>query len=98
MLRFSLHKAFNTREGFDLTKDELNRVIINIIAPEFERKDFNKIGDGLKKVGDLLSQAEEHSWLSRETSGRIFRSIVDIIGYDIAEEDELDKIEKEKNK
>jgi hypothetical protein len=97
LLRFSLHMAFNTREGFNLTKDELNRVIINIIAPEFERKDFNKIGDGLIKIGDLLSQAEEHNWLSKETSGRIFRSIVDIIGYDIVEEDELNSIKKEKN-
>lgn len=96
MLRFTLHKAYGLRQGFDLTKDELNRVVINIIAPEFERKDFDKIGVGLKKIGDLLSQAEEHNWLSKETSGRIFRSIVDIIGYDITEEDELSKIKKEK--
>lgn len=97
MLRFALHKAYNQREGFTLTKDELNRVVINIIAPEFERKDFDKIGAGLKKLGDLLEQAQNQSWLSKETSGRIFRSMVDIIGYDIEEEDEMSKI-KEQNK
>jgi hypothetical protein len=96
MLRFALHKAYNRREGFTLTKDELNRVVINIIAPEFERKDFDKIGTGLKKLGDLLEQAQNQSWLSKETSGRIFRSMVDIIGYDIEEEDESAKI-KEQN-
>jgi hypothetical protein len=96
MLRFALHKAYNKREGFKLSKDELDRIVINIIAPEFERRDFNKIGEGLKKVGELLAQAEEHNWLSRETSGRIFRSIVDIIGYDIVEEDETGRIEKER--
>lgn len=92
MLRFALHKAFNRREGFNLTRDELNRVVINIIAPEFERKDFDKIGAGLKKLGDLLEQAQNQNWLSKETSGRIFRSMVDIIGYDIEEEDETAKI------
>lgn len=95
MLRFALHKAYGMREGFTLTKDELNRIVINIIAPEFERKDFDKIGEGLKKIGDLLLQAEENKWLSKETSGRIFRSMVDIIGYDITEEDESKKIESE---
>ena len=98
MLKFALHKAYNKREGFNLTKDDLNRVVINIIAPEFERKDFDKIGDGLKKIGELLLQAEQNKWLSKETSGRIFRSMVDIIGYDITEEDEVKKIETQKQK
>jgi hypothetical protein len=96
MLKFVLHKAYGKREGFTLTKEELNRVVINIIAPEFERKDFDKIGDGLKKIGDLILQAEQNKWLSKETSGRIFRSMVDIIGYDITEEDEVNRIETEK--
>lgn len=85
ILRFALHKAYGKREGFTLTKDELNRININIIAPDFERKDFNTIGDGMKKIGDLLKQAEEQNWLSKDTSGKIFRSILDMIGYDIPE-------------
>jgi hypothetical protein len=97
MLKFALHKAFNKREGFTLTKEELQKIIINIIAPEFERKDFDKIGEGLKKIGELLQVAKQNKWLSQETSGKIFRSIVDIIGYDIVEEDEVSKIEKEKS-
>ncbi len=95
ILRFALHKAYGKREGFTLTKEELDRIVINIIAPEFERRDFNKIGEGLNKIGELLSQAEENKWLSKETSGRIFRSIVDIIGYDITEDDEVNKIKNE---
>ena len=83
MLRFALHKAYGRREGFTLTKDELNKININIIAPEFERKDFNKIGDGMKKIGDLLEQAEKQSWLTKEESGKIFRSVLDMIGYDL---------------
>jgi hypothetical protein len=96
MLRFALHKAYNKREGFSLTREELNRVAIDIIAPEFERKDFDKLGAGLKKIGDLLAQAESQNWLSKETSGRIFRSIVDMIGYDIDEEEEMTRITEEK--
>jgi hypothetical protein len=83
MLRFALHKAYGRREGFTLTKDELNKININIIAPEFERKDFNKIGDGMKKIGDLLEQAERQNWLTKEESGKIFRSVLDMIGYDV---------------
>lgn len=97
MLNFSLHQAFEKRQGFTLTKDDLQKIVINIIAPEFERKDFNKIGEGLKTIGELLAQAEEKGWLSKETSGKIFRSMVDIIGYDINEDDEISKIENEKN-
>ncbi|MFI5144150.1 MAG: hypothetical protein ACHQJ4_01015 [Ignavibacteria bacterium] len=85
MLRFALHKAYGRREGFTLTKDELNKININIIAPEFERKDFNKIGDGMKKIGDLLEQAERQNWLTKESSGKIFRSVLDMIGYDLSE-------------
>ncbi len=95
MLRFALHKAYDRREGFTLTKEELTGININIIAPKFERKDFDRIGEGLKKIGDLLAQAEENKWLSKETAGRIFRSMADIIGYDITEEDEISRIEKE---
>lgn len=97
MLRFALHKAYNTREGFTLTKDELGRVVINIIAPEFERRDFDRIGQGLAKITGILEQAENNKWLSRETAGRIFRSMADMIGYDITEEDEKAMIEKEKS-
>ena len=95
MLRFILHKAYNKRQGFNLTKDELEKVIINIITPEFERRDFEKIGEGLKRVSDVLEKAESRKWLSHETAGMIFRSIVDIIGYDIDETTELNKIEQE---
>jgi hypothetical protein len=98
ILKFALHKAYNRREGFNLTRDDLDRVVINIVAPEFERRDLNKIGEGMKKIGELLSLAEQHSWLSKETSGRIFRSIIDIIGYDIEEEDELSKLKTENKK
>lgn len=97
ILRFALHMAYSKREGFSLTKEDLDRVVINIIAPEFERRDFNKIGEGLNKIGELLAQAEENKWLSKETSGRIFRSMIDIIGYDITEEDEINKIKIENN-
>ncbi len=93
ILRYALHKAYNKREGFSLTKDELSRININIVAPEFERKDFDKIGGGMKKIGDLLEQAEKQSWLSKETSGKIFRSIMDMIGYDIDEEEEKHMLE-----
>jgi hypothetical protein len=88
ILRFALHKAYGKREGFTLTKDELNRININIIAPDFERRDFNQIGDGMKKIGDLLKQAEEQNWLSKDTSGKIFRSILDMIGYNLDDETE----------
>lgn len=97
MLRFALHKAFGKREGFSLSKDELECVVINIIAPEFERRDFNKIGDGLNKIVELLSRAQENKWLSKETSGKIIRSMIDIVGYDITEEDEAEKIIRENN-
>lgn len=97
MLRFALHKAFGKREGFSLSKDELDCVVINIIAPEFERRDFNKIGDGLNKIVELLSRAQENKWLSKETSGKIIRSMIDIVGYDITEEDEAEKIIRENN-
>jgi len=85
ILRFALHKAYGKREGFTLTKDELSRININIIAPDFERKDFSSIGDGMKKIADLLQQAEKQNWLSKDTSGKIFRSILDMIGYDVEE-------------
>lgn len=89
MLRFALHKAYGRREGFTLTKEELNKININIIAPEFERKDFNKIGDGMKKIGDLLEQAERQNWLTKESSGKIFRSVLDMIGYDLPADNKM---------
>lgn len=95
MVKFALHKAYGRREGFTLTKDDLGRIVINIIAPEFERKDFDRIGEGLKKIGDLLLEAEQNKWISKESTGRIFRSIMDVVGYDINEDDELDRIKKE---
>jgi hypothetical protein len=49
----------------------------------------------LTKIAGILEQAENNKWLSRETSGRIFRSMTDMIGYDITEEDEAARIEKE---
>jgi hypothetical protein len=98
IFKFVLHKAIAMkREGFSLTKDDVENIIINVKVPDFERKDYNKIADGLEKIGNYLSMSEKNKWISHETAGDIARTIIDMIGYEIDSEIEKATLESEKN-
>jgi hypothetical protein len=98
IFKFVLHKAIAMkREGFSLTKDDVENIIINVKVPDFERKDYNKISDGLEKVGNYLTTCVKNKWVSNDTAGDIARTIIDMIGVEIDDETERAAIEQEKN-
>jgi hypothetical protein len=98
ILTFVLHQAFNKRQGFNLSWDELMSVNIEINRPELETKNYNKISDGISKTEDALTKAVAAGYLSRDTAGTIMRSILDIFGFGIDSEIEKQKIETENEK
>ena len=95
LLTFPLHKAFNKKEGFSLTKDDLNNVEININAPEIETKNLTKAAEGVSKITKLLRDAVNGKWISQETAGKMFRTYCDILGYNVTDETEIELIAKE---
>jgi len=97
LLTFCLHQAFEKRQGFTLTLEELNAVVIDVNRPELEPRQFDKIGKGLTEVFSAIAVAVTNKWISNETAGYVTRAIFDMVGHEIDDDTEMQKIEAEKS-
>ena len=95
MLTFVLHKAFNKKQGFEFSKEELLSLEVKVSASEVEQTNMQIISEALIKVVDIIQKAVTNKWISEETAGKWFRSYPDLIGFDIDDTTEKIQLEKE---
>lgn len=85
---YVIHTAVRQKEGFKLTKDDLENLIIEIKSPEIQIKNLDKITTALKDLTESLAKAEVNKWLTSKTTRKSFISFINLLGFDINQEAE----------
>ncbi len=94
ILMFVLHQAYiNKKEGFSLTREDLiNNIKIKVLVPEFETKNLDKVSKSINEIADFLNKGIEKGLITKDTAGKIFRSLTELFGFTINEDVEIEKL------
>jgi len=92
---YVIHSAVRSKEGFELSKDDLESLILEIRAPEIQIKNLDKITASLSSLVTSLDKAEQNRWLTGKTIRKSFISFINLLGFDINVETEEASLENE---
>lgn len=103
MATFALHMGYLKKRQFPgisatLDREDVLNAMVEIIKPELMQRDLKSASEALKEISATLAQAVNAKFISDETAGTIFRSIVSVIGYTVDDKSELAKIADEEAK
>lgn len=91
---YAIHQAILYKEGFNLTREELDDMDIAIKAPDLEVKDQAKLATVITSLIDALTKAISGGLITKESATKTFLNLIQNLGNDINIDAELAKLEK----
>lgn len=95
ILMFALHKAFNKKQGFSLTRDELKSIVIKVKAPEFQTRNLQELTTAFNTLTDALLKGVTSGYITADSAGSAFRQFLSLTGFELDEQSEIIKIEEQ---
>lgn len=95
ILTFVLHRAAVAGK---IEKTDLEKLEIKIITPEFVTRDLSNSSNALKNISEFINSAVAGGYITKETAGKIYRSLAEQFGYPIDEISEMERLQEEEKK